>query len=111
MVQSAIPKLNESELLDVLDVLAHSLMSEVRSHFRSRAPPRARIALRHVSSPPPFASIAQARDDGSFKEGDADSLRKCVEAIRRINKFRNREGRGQANFVRSILDTYGGDDG
>ena len=39
------------------------------------------------------------------------SLRKCVEAIRRINKFRNREGRGQANFVRSILDTYGGDDG
>ena len=36
-------------------------------------------------------------------------LRKCVESIRRINTFRNNEGRGQANFVRSMLDAYGSD--
>ena len=54
MVQSAIPKLNESELLDVLDVLAHSLMSEVRSRASEVALPRARARR------PPACCIATA---------------------------------------------------
>ena len=45
-----------------------------------------------------------------FKDGDALCLRKCVVAIECINSFRSNEGRGQSNFVRSILDAYGSDD-
>ena len=48
-----------------------------------------------------------------FKEGDADCLRRTVNAIRNINRYR-RDGdqeQQQANFVRSILETYGAEGG
>ena len=72
-------------------------------------PPRQRpVLIRVRTRSPPSPPSAQ---EAGFKPEDAQCLRKCVEAIRRINAFRNLEGRGQANFVRSMLDVFGADEG
>lgn len=113
MLQAALPQLDDSELLDMLDALAYTLMSKVPACPTEPTRPYACLAsARRLSLPRPATpTLPPPRTQPPFKEGDAECLRKCVAAIRRVNEFRNVSGHGQSNFVRSILEAYGGDDG
>ena len=52
-----------------------------------------------------------AREAFGDDERKAKSLRRFVKAMERINDFRDRDGRKQANFLLSIVEAYGAADG
>ena len=107
------------------ETLADALPTSLREQLAPE-PPTAETATQCDIPPPPPLSVALEALSCMSQEDqlallDRQSaellgsrfqhiLRRCVVAMKRISIFRDRDGVAQANFVASMLETYGADE-